>query len=322
MENDLLVLNLVKQNKTLEEIVDCTNLPLKDIYKILKRIREKGYLISKKYYYDGEIKYNLQNNLEKESDIILYTSHKDNEFEFMVISDLHFGSFYETSKLLNIIYDYCTNKNINIILNAGDFVDGDVNKQNIKIEPIKQITHALKCYPISKNIISYLLLGNHDYSLINNYGMDISKVISDNREDIVPIGYGEGIIKIKNDLIIMQHPLLYEKSNNGIYSKSLIIRGHGHKPKINFDTSNLVIYAPSLSKLNFNNCNYPGAIDLKIKMRCGIVETVYIEQLAFINNKINVTNELNIYFGHNKSFKDRAPISNEEEYPKVLRKEK
>lgn len=321
MKKEEILLNLIKVNKTLGEIVDITGLSLKEIYIILKRLRDKGYLISKKYYYDGEIQYGINNFLEVPSDNILLTSKNDDELEFMIISDIHFGSIQETQKLLYLIYDYCTKNDIHIILNAGDFIDGEVNSLNTCIAPLKQIDHALRVHPAKEDIINYLLLGNHDYSMLINHGIDISKVINEKREDIVPLGYGEGILNIKNDQIIMQHPLLYKASSNGNYSKAIIIRGHGHEPKVTLDTSNLLIYAPSLSKLNFNKCHYPGAIDLKLKMRYGIIENAYIDELAIINGKIYVTNELNLYVGHNKVFKARNEILNEEEYPKVLRKE-
>lgn len=321
MKNEDMVLNLVKANKTLEEIKDITSLSLKEIYVLLKKLRDKGYLISKKYYYDGEIAYSINNFLESLDNNILLTNKDENEFKFIIISDLHFGSLYESQKLLNLIYDYCTNKNIHIILNAGDFIDGEVNISNTKILPIKQINHALRVHPISSNIINFLTLGNHDYSMLINHGIDISKIIKDKREDIVPIGYGEGILKIKNDQIVMQHPLLYKTSSNGNHSKTIIIRGHGHSPKINLDTSNLLIYAPSLSYLNFNKSRFPGAVYLDIKMRCGLIENAYIEELSIINNKIYVTSELNLYVGHNKTFKIKEEIQNEEEYPKILRKE-
>ncbi len=322
MNKEELLLNLIKENKTLDEIVETLKLPIKEIYKILNKIKSKGYLLSKKYYYDGEIKYGIKKIVEDDSENIILTSKSDNELVFMVISDLHLGSLYEMPKLLNIIYDYCTKENIHIILNAGDFIDGEVNLANTKIPPIKQIDHALRIHPISSDIINFLLLGNHDYSMLSNYGINIMNIIKERREDIVPIGFKEGLIKIKNDNIVMQHPLLGIKKNKGNYSKTLIIRGHGHESKTNLDSSNLIIYTPSLSKLNFNNSKHPGAIILKLKTRQGIIEYVHIDNLSFINNKMEVINESNIYFGYNKSFKEKEPILNEEEYPKVLRKVK
>ncbi len=320
MTKEEIVLQLIRENKTYNDLIKDSGLTIKELYKVLNNIKSKGYLIEKKYYYDGEIKYSINNNLDVPIDNILLTSKSDNDLEFMIISDLHFGSLYETPKLINSIYEYCTNKNIHIILNGGDFIDGEVNLVNTKLSPIKQIDHALKVYPTSPEIINYLVLGNHDYSMLVNYGMDISSVIKERREDMVPLGYGEGIVKVKNDQIVLQHPLLYKASNNGSYSKTIIIRGHGHEPKIILDTSNLVIYAPSLSNLNFNKCHFPGAIHLKVKMRCGLIEYVYIEELLVFNNKLCTSNELNIYFGHNKIFKMKDEILNEEEYPKVLSK--
>ncbi len=318
MEKSRIILELIKQNKTLEEIIVYTNLPVKEIYKIIRKLIIEGHNIARRYFYDGEIEYSLSNQQSDNCTII--TSNDEKDLEFMIISDLHLGSIYEMPKLLDIIYDYCTKNNIHIILNSGDLVEGEVKESSILVPPQKQLDHALRVYPLSPSILNFLLLGNHDYSLLMNYGIDILDLIKERREDIIPIGYGEGQILIKNDHIVLQHPLIYREVNHGIYDKTIIIRGHGHAPKISMDNSNLVIYAPSLSKLNLYKSNFPGAIDLKIKMKRGFIEYAFIEELSFINNCIYTTNEISLYVGHRKSFKEKNPILNEEA-PRRLRKE-
>ena len=188
------------------------------------------------------------------------------------------------------------------------------------MEPQKQLDHALRVHPLAPDIINFLLLGNHDYNLLTDYGIDLMSLIKERREDIVPIGYGEGKVLIKSDCIVMQHPLVTKSMAPSVYNKTLIIRGHGHAARINHDSSNLTIYAPSLSNLNLYKSSFPGAIILKIRLKRGIIEMVYLEELTFINNKMYTTNEIDIHFARNKSFKANNPIYNEEEYPKILRK--
>lgn len=318
MTKEEIILSLIQKNKTLEEIISFSGLSISEIKKVLNRLSNKGHSISRKYFYDGEIQYGIDNI---NNDYPIITSSISNELEFMVISDLHLGSIYENQRLLNTIYDYCAKNNIHIIINCGDLVEGDVNKLNIKIPPIKQLSHALRVYPISQDIINYLLLGNHDYSLLTKYQINLMDLIKERREDFIPIGYGEGKIFIKSDYIVIQHPLIEKSKPLGIYNKAVIIKGHGHAAKINYDSSNLIIYCPSLSKLNLYKSSFPGAIDLKIKMKRGIIEQVYIEELSFINSKMFTTNEINIHVGKNKCFKESNLILNEEEYPKILRKE-
>ena len=184
----------------------------------------------------------------------------------------------------------------------------------------RSIPHALRVYPMTSDIINFLLLGNHDYSLLTKHNIDLMNLIKERREDIVPIGYGEGKVLIKSDCIILQHPLLVKAMPSNVYNKAIIIRGHGHAARINHDSSNLIIHAPSLSNLNLYKSSFPGAVILKIKMKRGIIESVCLDELTFINNKLYTTNEISIHVGTKKSFKESNPIFNEEEYPKVLKK--
>ena len=322
MDKQLLeIYKLIKRGISLKELSEKLNLSYREITKYLYILEKKGYTVNRKYYYNGDILYSILSNLEYDSfnEMDLISSPSDTELEFMVISDLHLGSTYETPQLINLIYDYCIKKGIHYLLNLGDLVDGVVNVNNNRIPWYKQINHALRVYPLDKEITSFLLLGNHDYSLLQNFGQNIMQIIKERREDIVPIGYGEGIINVKNDIIVLQHPLLSKDFQKGIYNKAVILRGHGHESKIYTDNSNLIVYAPSLSKLNFNRSSFPGAVYIKLIMRNGKIENVEVEELVIINKKIYITNSMNIYIGCHKNYKNKEIIRNEEDY-KVLRK--
>ena len=315
------IINYISNGATISEISNSLHLSYGEIYKILAILKNNGYEILKKYYSNGNIMYYFADRLFNDYTPKIITSPYEDNIGIMVYSDLHFGSFSETPKLLNKIYDYSEANGIHIHFNVGDLVEGVVNPLNIKLPWHKQIEHALKVYPHSDDILVFTLLGNHDYSLLENFGLDISEVIRNQRGDIIPIGYGNSKIFIKNDYIVLQHPLLNKDVNiQENYSYATIIRGHGHEMKTVIDNSNVMIYTPSLSNLNFNKSHFPGAIYMKLKMRFGLIEYVEFEELAFINNKLYTTGRMNLYAGSGKKFRENTIINNEEEFIKVLRK--
>ena len=314
------IINYISNGATISEISNDIQLSYQEIYKILAVIKSNGYEILKKYYSNGNIMYQLANCLFYDYSPRIITRPDEDTIEVMIYADLHFGSFSETPKLLDKIYDYSTSKGIHIHFNAGDFVEGVTNPLNIKIPWYKQIEHALRVYPHSDDILVFTLLGNHDYSLIENFGLDISEVIKNKRGDIIPVGFGSSKILIKNDYIILHHPLLSKDVsviNN--YNNAIILRGHGHEMKTVIDNNNYIIYTPSLSNLNFNKSHFPGAIHMKLKMRFGLIEYVEYDELSFINNKLYTTGHMSIYTGRGKKFSENTDVKNEEEFSKVLK---
>lgn len=322
MKDDLkLLIQLIDKNILISQISKIMNIPYVKIYEYLKLLKQNGYEILKTYYSNGDTKYELANEMFNDYTPRVITRHDEDVIDIMVYSDLHFGSFSETPKLLEKIYEYSVKKGIHIHFNVGDFIEGVNNPLNIKLPWYKQIDHALRVHPFCEDILVFLLLGNHDYSLIKNYGLNIGEVIKNTRGDIVPIGFGDGKIAIKNDWINLHHPLLdIDASLKENYSYSIILHGHSHEMKVIIDNSNYHIYAPSLSNLNFNNSHFPGAIDMKIKMRYGFIEYIELKEIAFIHNKLYITGRINLYTGRNKKFNENNIILNEEEYPKILRK--
>ena len=65
------LLKLINDNKTLNEIREITNLNNEDLYIQFFNLKELGYSIERKYYYDGNIKY-ITNPLTKLTDNICY----------------------------------------------------------------------------------------------------------------------------------------------------------------------------------------------------------------------------------------------------------
>ena len=323
-EVDKLVLSLIEEKMSINDISYLLQLNYQTIYDCVAKLKMHGFNILEKYYDNGNIGYYLSKStsLSNKYKNTIITRSDENEFDLMLLSDYHLGSFYETGKLIEEIYDYCAKRNIHIVLNLGDFVEGVVNLQNTKVPWDEQIYHALKNHPMCNDILTFMLFGNHDHSLLVNFGLDIRTVIKNMRGDIIPLGFGFSKVNIKDDEIIMEHPLGNNKNQHGSFSNKIILRGHGHESKIICDGNNYIFKLPSLSNLNFNKSNFPGASLMHLKMSKGNIIYVTLEELSIINNKIYTVNETKVFTGRGKDYSDSKIISNEEDYQKILRKVK
>lgn len=316
-----ILLFLIRDEMSISQISSILSLPYSKIYDYVNCLKEKGFDVRCKYYSNGNTKFYLNKALYNEQIPKIITTNGENVVRFLVYSDLHLGSYYESYDILKKIFAYGERKDIHLHLNLGDLVEGNVRQDNIRIPWHEQIEQALKKYPHDDEVIVFLLLGNHDQSLLRDYGFNIETVINKKRGDIVPIGYGSNTIEIKNDYIVLQHCLLRQSETPmGSYNYSLILRGHQHMSKVVLDASNLVIYLPSLSRLNFNKSHFPGALDLKLRMRCGFIEYVDFDELTYINDEFYITSSTSIYMGKGKLFRDSTLLKNEEDCPKILRR--
>lgn len=285
-----IILNMIKDNKSLNEICDKTNLSSKQLFYRLYLLRLKGYNFNHNYYYNGNIKYELSKNRGRNSNITLITDICDNNFKAIIISDLHLANKKERIDLLNKVYDFSINKNYNIIINAGDVVDGLVGNINNKkySDIIKQIEYALKVYPYDKNILNFICFGNHDYDSLINYGINIETIFDIKRHDLVSLGYGYGSLYIKNDLIRVAHPKCRNLPGD-FCEKGLIIEGHTHSVSFKENGYGRIIQVGSLSDVIGKYP--PGFMTLNSEFVNGILGRSNIESFLYINDRFIKTSE-------------------------------
>lgn len=315
--SDILVnlLNLINKEYSINEISETLNLTNKELYYYLTILKNKGFEFKRKYYYTGDIVYlpcNTVNEQDKQNSVNIYTSEEDKEFKALLISDLHLCNNLERINYLDIIFNYCRKENINIIICGGDFIDGLLTgsgKKKIN-SGIEQIEYAIKKYPFDKNILTFTILGNHDISILEKTGQDLSKALNNYRHDIIPIGYGKGVINVKSDSIILRHKLTssYKVPNPEIIPPALVIQGHSHGTKIKMTHTDLcMITIPTCSDIMTQEF-VPGAIKMTLYFNKGIFETGLFEELIFDNNKLKRVNEIELCLLRNKLIPTRVRL--------------
>lgn len=316
---ELKILELIKNSHSLNEISEITNLSPKQVFCYINLLSNKGYNFDKKYYSDGNIRYYLNYGLENDSNFAIITPPDMKKIEFLVISDTHLSSSKENLYLLNKAYDYCVKNDIHLNLIPGDIIDGFIGHLPKKFNTShEQIEYCIKNFPFDKNILNFLVLGNHDYSTLASYGQDLKKALTNRRYDMIVTGYGEGKIHIKNDFIILRHPLKLVKEENELCSKTLIIKGHTHRFKMWYDYDNCVLYAPTLSNINNEN-TLPGMIHLTLELLNGYIKKCVIKNLVYLNKTFYTIGEGEVYLGNSKPFQRKKDILYEEDI-KVLKK--
>ena len=125
-EETIKLIELVNENRTLNEITSIMNLSKKQLFQKMTMLRQSGYLIDKEYYYNGDIRYNLGNpfNHSEINHLTIKTKNNLDSIRIVSTSDSHYGNLKENLVCRDKIIDYCTNKGINLIFHLGDMFEG------------------------------------------------------------------------------------------------------------------------------------------------------------------------------------------------------
>ena len=232
------LLTLINENKTINEICLELGLSNKQVFELITLLKSKGFSFKKNYFSSGDIGYKLNKDIEgcklPKEEIIL-TKHGEDQLKFLVLSDLHIGSVKGRIDLLNKAYEYATKKGIHLVIVTGDLIDGIGFGSEKKHQCLmNQIDYFLKNYPLAKNILTFAVLGDHDFDCLR-FGIDFEKILNTNRQDIITLGYKQGILKIKNDLIFLNHRIKEAKANfitpipyDSLKGETLALYGHNH----------------------------------------------------------------------------------------------
>lgn len=286
------VLDLINQNKSLKEIAKNLNITEKQLYIRIKQIINSGYNLEPNYSFNSDVYYSLKKSqfYPKNNRININVPKNINTFRCLVISDLHIGSLDADIKLINMVYDYASKNGINIILNCGDTIESDYTTSKKSINDVySQVNYFIKKYPYDKNISNFLILGNHDVHSLNFDGFDISKTIKNSRYDIVPIGYGQGNVHIKNDSIILFHQL-HDGFKPQINGEKIVLSGHSHMMK----TKLRDIFWISIPTLSYKSNDktkdvVPGFIDFSIDIENNRFERAVAKHLIITPKIIQVS---------------------------------
>ena len=297
------IINLVNLGKTNREICEKLNIDYKTLYFELKKVHGISRNYDREYFYDGKIisNGNIKNTYNKGNTLNIGNN---NNLRFLVISDLHYGNSLENVEAVNRAFNYAKKRGINVILACGDFIDGAFSKGKQIIERyFKQLEHFVLDYPYDKDIITFGVGGNHDYSVKMNDELDFIKFCKMYRDDVVILDYCNGLINLGNDSIQMYHEI--KEFHKLMSSSSIILIGHTHKFAVNYISGKnyLNIYVPSLSNLVQT---VPEALEIELSLNNGKLENINIKEICFGNRDI-ILSEKDFNLNKDNELKQEEP---------------
>jgi len=272
------IIDLIIKNKSIKEMASTLGISEKQFYLELRKIIDYGYQIEPTYLHNSDIYYNIiKDKLEKEENTIrIKIPSSIKSFRSLIISDLHTGNIDSDMNLWNIVYEYAVKNGVNIIFICGDILEGTYTSDRKNLKDIySQIDEFVKNYPYDKNIINVAIFGNHDVHSLHFDGLNVMKNIVNSRYDIAPIGYGKGIVKLKNDKLLLKHKLSVVNEPDIGGDCKIVLVGHGHMMKSKI-SDRLQLCVPTLSNISRDKGIeiLPGFIDMTIEFEKEVFDII------------------------------------------------
>ncbi len=239
-----LVLTLLIEGFTVDDIVDELNIDHKKMSAILKTIRDLGYNFQKHFNDDGTIIIKSTRKLNLNPREHVKVNVKESTFHTLFISDTHIGGPLERPERLKIVSDYAVDHDIHTIFNTGDVINNYYPDQepDTKVkDPVKQAQRYLRYVPHHPRLIYFNLGGNHDYKGLIDNGFDSLRYYEERRYNQISLGYGLCYVHLKNDTIALAHEI---KNTNQNVTSTMIFRGHSHKYR---KRENKIISGPAIT---------------------------------------------------------------------------
>lgn len=170
-----------------------------------------------------------------------------------VMSDVHKGSLYHQSGLLELAYDTFEKENITDVYVAGDLLAGGKMYRGQEFELFAhgvdaQVDLTVNSWPEKKGMTTHFITGNHDLSFHKNVGVDIGKLIPTFRSDFNYLGREEadihfntptGVARMRlvhpskgTAYALSYQPQKYIEALEGGKKPHVICMGHYHKAEL------------------------------------------------------------------------------------------
>lgn len=268
------LLQLILDGKSTQTILETLKLTPKQLKIRLQSLKNSGYNFEYNISDNGQITYKpLLGTFHNATNTIDLNLEKDKEeFTFLAISDMHIGHKLDCLENLDLIYEYAKQNNINIIVNCGDVIEGCCNNES-ESTIRKQVEKLIQNHPFDKDVLNLTLFGNHDYTPLEKYNINISDIITAERSDFVSLGFGTGIINIENSQIIIFHPVKHSPCypnfrfpSNWVENK-LVLKGHGHHNSIKTTSKRCILKVPTISNVIYSQTSsLPGAVKITMHL--------------------------------------------------------
>ncbi len=200
-----------RKERTCDDVCKHFGLNILQFNYVVSRLKSSGINIIVSGFGEDATVLNLdERNLNGDN---IYTIDIGNETEFntLVISDTRLGSKYQQLSRLNFAYQEAWKQGFDKAILLGDITEGLYSLKNPYHDTLfvdtteKQAEYVVNNYPYIEGFKTYFITGDQDATHTKKNGVDIGRMISRERDDMVYLGNMRCQLNVRNMKILAQH---------------------------------------------------------------------------------------------------------------------
>lgn len=135
----------------------------------------------------------------------------EKKFKALIIGDTRLGCKYQQLSELNTSFKEAFNNGYNNVILLGDVTEGLYPLKNRYYSTLfadttmDQIDCVVNTYPYIEGMKTYFITGDQDLTHTSKNGIDIGRVISSQRDDMIYLGNMRCLLNIKKAKILLEH---------------------------------------------------------------------------------------------------------------------
>lgn len=200
-----------RKEKTCNDVCKKFNISILEFSCIISRLKNSGINIIVSGKGEDATVLNLdERNLNGDN---IYTIDIGNKTEtkMLLISDTRFGSKYQQLSRVNDAYLQAWDLGYDKVILLGDISEGLYSKKNSYYQTLflgttdEQAEYIINHYPYIEGMTTYFITGDQDITHTSKNGIDIGRLISERREDMIYMGNMRCLLNIRKMTILAQH---------------------------------------------------------------------------------------------------------------------
>lgn len=206
----------------------------------------------------------------------IYTLDNDSkEFNALIISDTRLGSKYQQLSRLNFAYLEAQRQGIDKVIHCGDLTEGLYNLKSPFYQSLfldttdSQVDYVIDHYPYIEGIKTYFITGDQDATHTKRNGVDIGKLIANERDDMIYLGNMRCLLNINKMKVLVQHLKVgaFDRAKTISYKPQEAIYSMRSEEKVDIILDGHILASEQLTERNMRELAVPSIVATTPRIR-------------------------------------------------------
>ena len=200
-----------RKERTCNDVCNHFGLNILEFSCIINRLKTSGVNIIVSGVGEDATVLNLDERNLNGDNIYTIDIGNDTKFNALLISDTRLGSKYQQLSRLNNAYLEAWKNGFDKVIMLGDITEGLYSLKNPYYQTLfadtteQQVDYVIDNYPYIDGMTTYFITGDQDATHTKKNGVDIGRIISEARDDMVYLGNMRCQLNIRKMKILAQH---------------------------------------------------------------------------------------------------------------------